>query len=256
MIDTELAAIGAGVLVIGVSAYLLWSGLRNYRYGKAIAGAVPFDATSTLPDLVVVEGVVNGPVDGASLESGMSATPCVAYSERRTTKKAHRNEDVRRAPSSMYRERVKERTDSIPFVLDTDDGFVQVEALEARVEVPEDDYTPVSLEDVRQNRGPLVGLYWLVRSILTHADRQSHREYEESCFAAGDPISAIGSLNMKEATDEWVLKRGDAGPLVVTSHAHSEVAETFQSAGKGRLFWGVLGVMVGIAILASVAGII
>ena len=85
-----LLSIVVSVPLLGASVYLLWRGFRHNQYAKAVSGAVPSDAEASPRDLVVVEGVIDGSVDGATLESGMSATPCVAYSERRTTKKGLR----------------------------------------------------------------------------------------------------------------------------------------------------------------------
>ena len=257
MSTIDLLSTVTGVLLLGASAFLLWNGRQHYRYATAISEAVPFDAAASLRDLVVVDGVVEGPLDGATLESGMSGTPCVAYSARRTTKMASGNEDVRRAPSGLIRERIKERSDSIPFLLETADGRVRVDASDALVEVHDDAYTPVSMGDVRQNRGALVGLYWLVRSILTDADRQYQREYEEVCFEAGDEISAIGSLDVRgEATGERTLRQEDGTSLVVTSQSHSDVAETFRSIAKTRLIWGVIFLVIGGALLAIQTGIL
>ncbi len=256
MATIESLATIVGVLLLGTSAYLVWSGFNRYQQGSAIADAVPFDAASTMRDLVVVDGIVDGPLDGAHLESGMSATPCVAYSERRITKKSHGKEDVRRASSGQYRKRVKERTGAIPFILNTASGAVRVDGSDARVEVPDDEHTPVSMEDVRENRGMLIGLWWLIRSVLTHADREYHREYEEACFTDGDPLLAIGSLDGTDTSDALSLRPGGDAPLVITSQPHADVAETFRSGGKSRLVKGALVLLIGGIILAAATGLV
>ena len=256
MITIESLGVIGGVLLLGASSYLLWSGVNRYQQGSAIAEAVPFDGESTIRDLVFVDGIVDGPLDGAQLESGMSATPCVAYAERRITKKAHGNQDIRRASSGQYRKRVKEHTDAIPFRLDTPNGNVRVDGSDAQIEVSDDEYTPVSMGDVRENRGSLIGLWWLIRSVLTEADREYQREYEEACYSTGDSLLAIGSVDGTDTSDEWSLRPGSDAPLVITSETHTDVAETFRSVGKGRLLKGVLVLLVGVVILAAVTGVI
>lgn len=256
MATIEILATIVGLLLLGTSAYLLWTGFNGYQQASAIADAVPFDGASTIRDLVVVDGIVDGPLDGASLESGMSATPCVAYSERRITKKSHGEEDVRRASSGQYRKRVKERTGAIPFLLETDNGAVRIEGSNARVEVPEDEHTPVSMGDVRENRGTVIGLWWLLRSILTHTDREYHREYEEACFSTGDSVLAIGSLDGPDTSEEWSLGSGSDAPLVITSQPHSDVAETFRSMGKNRIVKGILALVVGVVVILAMTGLV
>lgn len=255
MTDIELLAGGAGVLVLGISVVLLWRGVTKYRWSSALADAVPFDAEPTASAMVAIEGVIDDLADGQPLESRMSATPCVAYSARRITKRTSGDVDVRRASSGQYRKRVKERTDAVPFVLQTDAGPVHVDADAAQVDVSDDDYAPVSLGDVRENRGTVVGLWWLIRGVLAQGNEQYHREYEEACFSTGDTLRVIGRMEGSDAAG-WRLGRDGGPPLVLTSRSTDDVAGTVRSAATSRLLGGMLALGLGVALLAVSAGLV
>jgi hypothetical protein len=140
--------------------------------------------------------------------------------------------------------------------MDTANGPIFIDASDASIDVSENEYDPVSLGDVRQNRGTLVGLYWLVRSLLTNTNRQYHREYEEVCLASGDIVNVIGALGENEATGMGSLRSDGGTPLVVTTRTLSEVAGSFRSVGKKRVLWGFIVLAIGGALFAISTGLI
>lgn len=255
MVDVQLTGIGVAVVLLGVSLYALATGVRTYRFGSTLAEVMPFDGQSSTGQLTIVEGVVDGPADGEALESGFSGTPCVAYATRKITQKSYGDEDISRAVSGSHRERIRGDHDAVPFLVDADGELIEVDASDARVEISDDGFEEVSTNEVMENRGLLVGLWWLFRDLATTADREVRRHYLEASFRTGDAVRVIGKLANSSSTDGVAIERPDQGPLVVSSASHSDVVDRFRSAGKARIWGGVVICAVAAVVLAAVTGV-
>ena len=253
MVDLQLIGAGISVVLLGVSGYQLVNGIRGFRLGNSLSVATPLSERTAAGELTVVEGTVEGPVDGSFLESGYSGSKCVAYATTKIKQKAYGNEDVRRA--NNVRERKRRNHEAVPFDVKTNGGVVRVEASNADVDVSDDHLEPVSLGDVRENRGSLAGLIWLARAILTTTDRKVDRTYLEAVFRPGDPVLAIGAFEAS-GTDRSTLRAPAGGRLIVSSNKHEAIVDRLQSEAKGQLLRGVVILVIAALVLLASAGFI
>lgn len=246
MVTPNLIGLGLGLGALAGSLVLLWTGLGTYRFGNALAAAPPLQEGARPGTLTVAEGVIEGPQQGESLDSDWSGTPCVAYATTRMKQEAIE----KHAADSHWttgRKQFEREHEAIPFVLDTEVGAVQVEAHDAHVEMDRDDYERVSVDEVRENRGLLVGLWWMVRKLWTRANENVRREYLEASVATGDRVHVLGEYS----EDVPAIEAPGSGPLVVTSRPPEHVVNRFKSKAKGRLTWGAI--LLAIAALAFLA---
>lgn len=245
-----MLGLAIGIVLLGAGGYLVWRGIRTYRYVRRISGAVPYSTASEAGTVSVADGRVTRSESDVKLKSQFSATPCIAYASKRVKEKAQGKEDIRR--SNSVRERVRESTDVIPFQLDTEDGPIVVKAGTARVEVDPDQYERVSLSDVRQNRGGLMGFLWLLRSVATALDRQVRRTYLEAVIQVGDAVCVIGTLDRTGSK----LIDSETVPLIVTSTTQDDVVAQYSSSAKQRFFSGGILFVVGVGLVLAIVGVI
>lgn len=247
MVTSNLIGLGLGLASLAGSVALLWAGYRTYRSARALQRATPPGDGRGSGKPAVVEGTIEGPAEGGLLEADWSGTPCVAYATVRIKQRAD-NPD---GHWSQGRKDVDRDHDAIPFVLDTESGSVRVEAEQALVVPSDDHYEHVSSADVRENRGLLVGLWWLVRGVLTSTDESVNRQHLEARFRPGDTVHVIGTLS-----DDGTVEASAPAPLVVSSASQERVVGGFESKAKGRLVWGVILLAVATSIFLALAGVI
>lgn len=249
MVETQLIGAGLGVALLGGGLVFLWAGLRVRRFGNALATAGSLDSGTDAGALTVAEGVIEGPQQGESLESGWSGTPCVAYATLRIEQKAH-EQDEHWTKGSKEHDTDQE---AIPFVLDTDRGPVEVDAADAHLEM--DDFEQVDVADVQDNRGLLIGLWWFVRKLWTRADDRVRKEYLEGLYRPGDRVHVIGQFS-HDGPSAHSIEPPSGGPLVVSSRPQEAVADRFKAKAKGRFFWGVAFLAGATWIFLKLAGVI
>ena len=253
MVEFQVIGAGLGIVLLGVSAHQFWGGIRGLRLGKTLQAAKPLSDGTNSGEMAVVEGTIDGPTAGPFLESGYSRSECVAYATTKIKQKAYGNQDVHRA--NNVRERIRRKYDAIPFIVKTEGESIHVNASNAEVDVSDDHLEPVSLGDVRENRGIVAGLFWLIRAILTTTDRQIDRTYLEAVFRPGDPVLAIGEFD-QSGTNHGTLREPADGRLFVSSNQPDTIVDRLRSEAKGRLFRGVVLFAIATVVLLATAGII
>lgn len=253
MVEFQVIGAGIGILLLGVSGYQLWGGIRGFRLGTTLQAAKPLSDRTGSGEITIVEGTIDGPMAGSSLESGYSGSECVAYATTKIKQKAYGNQDVHRA--NNVRERIRRNYDAIPFIVETEGESIRVYASNAEVDVSDDHLEPVSLGNVRENRGMVAGLFWLVRAILTTTDRQVDRTYLEAVFRPGDPVLAIGEFD-RSGSNHGTLRDPADGRLFVSSNQPDTIVDRLRSEAKGRLFRGVVLLVIASVVLLATAGII
>lgn len=250
----QLLGVLVGLVLAGVGVVLGWRGVSSYRYGRAIAEATPLDDPTSSGSLVSVEGTVIEPADGDLLDSRYGGTPCVAYSAKKIKKSSYSNQPINPNQESTYRERVREKTGSVPFELDSNDQPVRVEATDARVEVSNDDYYEVSARQVMENRGTLQGLFHLLVAVSNLVDRDRHQEYLEACIRPGDPVRVIGTSGT--GRDGSMNLERDGTRIMITTKPQSRLVDGLLGHGKAGLFRGVALFAIGGFVILALAGVI
>lgn len=253
-VQTIVLAIGVALLAIGGIGAVL--AIRSYRRGGTVAKAAPF--TSDLPPgrLTFVDGIVNESSDDDSLESRYGGAPCVAYAAKKVTQESYGKESIRRLPNGGYREWVRKTTEAIPFSMDTDNGYVSVDASNAYVDVADEDYSSVSLAQIRENRGQFIATIHFLISLLYLTNRRRRREYLEARFYPGNPVRVVGTVHSSNRGTGVTIRPGNGVPLIVSTKSQSAIAEGFRSKGKARAFWSLIVIIIGVLLIGVITGII
>lgn len=250
MVATTTILAGAGLLLLAGGAILVWAALRSYRHGQALAGAVPFTERSAPGEVVTVEGTVDEPVDGQSLEGHFTATPCLAYACEVLERKTADREDFDESTGGVISERSRVEEDAVPFGVDAGGQRIRVEAPDAHLSWSGGDFESVSRGSVVRNRLSLRALVDLV-NLLTGSGHK-RRRYYEARLGPGDPVSVTGTV--RRNGDEVALESTRGTPLVVSTNSVGSPGGDFRRKATSRFIWAVILGGVGGALLYALAG--